>query len=408
MRSLNLFRIFMLKLWYTKFSSQPHQPFFTSGMLFLILFMSLLFGVYSNKLALQTSVVDFHVYPMLFIIFAQFFLGFLLVVFPKFLMQAELTPKAYMPLFWIYFVGSLLFFVGLFITPFLQTSGMFIVLIAQILSFYKLIVIHRKSLMKTKKDTLWILIAFAFGIVSHILFFIISIVPNIAFIVQPIATNVGFYLFLFALIFTITQRMIPQFTGFKMKDYVITKTPYLLEIMYGLLLFKTLSLVLDNTVLNLMADITLLVLFSRELWQWKLPLFKVPAIIWVLYLALLWIPLGFFISTIIGLAQLVFGMSFVVEKVVIHTFALGYFTTMLIGFGTRVILGHSGRTPNADKIAIALFIFLQLIVIIRLFASIASNFGFDYIFWINHSALLMVFALLAWSIKYLWILIKGV
>jgi len=398
----------MFKLWYTKFSSQPHQPFFTSGMVFLILFMSLLFGVYSNKIALQTSVVDFHVYPMLFIIFAQFFLGFLLVVFPKFLMQAELSPKVYMPLFWTYFIGSLLFFAGLFITPFLQTSGMFIVLIAQILSFYKLLMIQKKSLMKNKNDTLWVLISFASGIVSHILFFIMSIVPSIAFELQPVAINIGFYLFLFALIFTITQRMVPQFTGFKIKDYAISKTPYLMEIIYGLLLFKIFSLILDNTVLNLIADIVLLVLFSRELWRWKLPLFKVPAIIWVLYLALLWIPLGFFISTIIGLAELIFGMSFVVEKVVIHTFALGYFITMLIGFGTRVILGHSGRTPNADKIAIALFIFLQLVVVIRLFASISSNFGFDYIFWINHSALLMVFALLAWSIKYLWILIKGV
>lgn len=398
----------MFKLWYTKFSSQPHQPFFTSGMVFLILFMALLFGVYSNKLALQTSVVDFHVYPMLFIIFAQFFLGFLLVVFPKFLMQAELTPKAYMPLFWIYFAGSLLFFIGLFITPFLQTSGMFTILIAQILSFYKLFLIQKKSLMKNKNDTLWVLITFAAGIVSHVLFFIISIVPSIAFLAQPIATNVGFYLFLFALIFTITQRMIPQFTGFKIKDYVITKTPYLLEMMYGLLVLKIFSLTLGNTILNLLVDTALFILFTRELWQWKLPLFKVPAIIWVLYLALLWIPLGFFISTLIGLLDLVFGMTFVVEKVVIHTFALGYFTTMLIGFGTRVILGHSGRTPNADKIAIALFIFLQLVVVIRLFASISSNFGFDYIFWINHSALLMVFALLAWSIKYLWILVKGV
>ena len=398
----------MFKSWYTKFSSQPHQPFFTSGMIFLILFMSLLFGAYSHKLSLQVSVVDFHVYPMLFIIFAQFFLGFLFVVFPKFLMQAELSPQMYMPLFWTYLVGSLLFFVGLFTLSFVQTSGMFIVLIAQILSFYKLFLIQKKSLMKNKNDTLWILIAFASGIVSHILFFILSIVPNLTPVLQVVATNVGFYLFLFALIFTISQRMIPQFTGFKIKEYAINKTPYLVEIVYGLLSAKVCSVIFDHPLSNLLIDTALLILFTRELWRWKLPLFKVPAIIWILYLALLWIPIGFFFSTLIGLSTLFWGHTFVVEKVVIHTFALGYFTTILIGFGTRVVLGHSGRTPNADKIAIALFIFLQLIVLIRLFASVSSNFGFDYIFWINHSALLLVFALFAWSIKYLWILIKGV
>lgn len=398
----------MFKSWYTKFSSQPHQPFFTSGMIFLILFMSLLFGAYSHKLSLQVSVVDFHVYPMLFIIFAQFFLGFLFVVFPKFLMQAELSPQMYMPLFWTYLTGSLLFFVGLFTLSFVQTSGMFIVLIAQILSFYKLFLIQKKSLMKNKNDTLWILIAFASGIISHILFFILSIVPNLAPVLQVVATNVGFYLFLFALIFTISQRMVPQFTGFKIKEYAINKTPYLVEIVYGLLSAKVCSMIFDHTLSNLLIDTALLILFTRELWRWKLPLFKVPAIIWILYLALLWIPIGFFFSTLIDLSILFWGQTFMVEKVVIHTFALGYFTTILIGFGTRVVLGHSGRTPNADKIAIALFIFLQLIVLIRLFASVSSNFGFDYIFWINHSALLLVFALFAWSIKYLWILIKGV
>lgn len=398
----------MFKSWYTKFSSQPHQPFFTSGMIFLILFMSLLFGAYSHKLSLQVSVVDFHVYPMLFIIFAQFFLGFLFVVFPKFLMQAELSPQMYMPLFWTYLTGSLLFFVGLFTLSFVQTSGMFIVLIAQILSFYKLFLIQKKSLMKNKNDTLWILIAFASGIVSHILFFILSIVPNLTPVLQVVATNVGFYLFLFALIFTISQRMVPQFTGFKIKEYAINKTPYLVEIVYGLLSAKVCSVIFDHPLSNLLIDTALLILFTRELWRWKLPLFKVPAIIWILYLALLWIPIGFFFSTLIDLSSLFWGQTFMVEKVVIHTFALGYFTTILIGFGTRVVLGHSGRTPNADKIAIALFIFLQLIVLIRLFASVSSNFGFDYIFWINHSALLLVFALFAWSIKYLWILIKGV
>jgi uncharacterized protein involved in response to NO len=80
---------------------------------------------------------------------------------------------------------------------------------------------------------------------------------------------------------------------------------------------------------------------------------------------------------------------------------------VLIGFGTRVVLGHSGQTPHADKIAIAMFIFIQLIVLVRLFASFSLNFSLDYIFWINHSALLLVLALLAWSVKYLGILIKG-
>lgn len=397
----------MFSNWYTKFSSQPHQPFFTSGIIFLVVYMSLLLGIYSNKIFILGSIVDFHVYPMLFIIFTQFFLGFLLVVFPRFLMQAAIAPKAYMRHFFIYLLGSTLFFISLFIAPSLQLFSMFILFFAQGLSFYQLLGIQKKSLMKDKNDTQWILITFGSGLVAHLLFVISSLAPHLAFSLQQFAINIGFYLFLFALIFTVSQRMIPQFTGFKIENYVITKTKYMMEIVYGLLVLKVVLLLSDNESLNILADLPLFLFFTRELLKWKLSFRNVPAIIWVLYLALLWIPIGFLFSTLISLSQLLGMTSFFFEKIIIHTFALGYFTTMLIGFGTRVVLGHSGRTPTADKIAIVMFIFLQVVIIVRIFASIASNFGFDYIFWINHSALLLILALLAWSIKYLWILIKG-
>ncbi|MBV5279206.1 MAG: NnrS family protein [Campylobacteraceae bacterium] len=397
----------MFSNWYTKFSSQPHQPFFASGIIFLVVYMSLLLGIYSNKIFILGSIVDFHVYPMLFIIFTQFFLGFLLVVFPRFLMQAAIVPKVYMRHFFIYLFGATLFFISLFIAPNLQLLSMLILLFAQGLSFYQLLGIQKKSLMKDKNDTQWILITFASGLVAHLLFVISFLAPHLAFSLQQFAINIGFYLYLFALIFTVSQRMIPQFTGFKIENYVINKTKYMMEMVYGLLVLKVVLLLSDNESLNILADLPLFLFFTRELLKWKLSFRNVPAIIWVLYLALLWIPIGFLFSTLISLSQLLGMTSFFFEKVIIHTFALGYFTTMLVGFGTRVVLGHSGRTPTADKIAIVMFIFLQVVIIVRIFASIASNFGFDYIFWINHSALLLILALLAWSIKYLWILIKG-
>lgn len=397
----------MLNHWYTKFSSQPHQPFFTSGIVLLILFMALLFGVYSQKISIDGSVIDFHVYPMLFIIFVQFFLGFLLVVFPKFLIQAAILPNVYMRHFSFYFLGSLLFFIGLFTSQSLQISAMMILFVAQNLSFYQLLKIQKKSLTQNKNDTKWVLITFASGLFSHLLFIIIALVPQSAVILQPLAINVGFYLFLFALIFTVAQRMVPQFIGFKVEGYTPNKTNHLAKIVYCLLVLKVFLLMADNPFLDLLIDVPLLVFFTREFIKWKIFSMKVPAIIWVLYLALLWIPVGFLFSVIISLSHLFLDTTFVFEKIVIHTFAVGYFTTMLIGFGTRVVLGHSGRTPTADKIAIAMFIFLQFVVLVRLFASIAPNMGYDYIFWINHSALLLILALLAWSIKYLWILVKG-
>jgi len=92
---------------------------------------------------------------------------------------------------------------------------------------------------------------------------------------------------------------------------------------------------------------------------------------------------------------------------VFHSIAIGYFLTLLVGFGTRVILGHSGRTPHANSFAIVIFIFIQIVAVFRVLSSFSLNFGFDYIFFINLTALLLVIGLIVWSSKYITILLKG-
>ena len=208
------------------------------------------------------------------------------------------------------------------------------------------------------------------------------------------------------IIFVISQRMIPFFTTAKAPNYIANKSKNLLDIIFALLVFKVVLLSFDNVKLNLLADIPLFIMITRELIKWKLPFFKVPAIMWVLYLGLYWIPFAFFMSIIEGLTAF-YDPSIVFEKVVIHTMALGYFLTVLVGFGTRVILGHSGSAPHANNFAIFIFVVIQLIALLRIFSSFTLNFGLDYMFFINLTAVLLIMGLLIWSSKYIVILIKG-
>ncbi|MDY0051393.1 MAG: NnrS family protein [Aliarcobacter sp.] len=392
--------------WYKKFSSQPHQPFFTSGILFLILFMMLFTASYSNILILDTSVLTFHAYSMVFVIFIQFFLGFLFVVFPRFLTQAEIVIKEYMNQFILYFISSL----GILLSIIFYSDVVFIfqimMLIAQILSFKLLYTIHNKSLVKIKDDTKWVLISFFAGLIFHALFIISEIGFPYSHDLAKFSIDSGFYLFIFMIIFVISQRMIPFFTTAKAPNYVANKSKNLLEIVFALLVFKVVLLSFDNVKLNLLADIPLFIVITRELIKWKLPFFKVPAIMWVLYLGLYWIPFAFFMSIVEGLTVF-YDSSIIFEKAVIHTMALGYFLTVLVGFGTRVILGHSGTTPHANNFAIFIFIVIQLIALLRIFSSFTLNFGLDYMFFINLTAVLLIMGLIVWSSKYLTILIKG-
>ena len=392
--------------WYKKFSSQPHQPFFTSGILFLILFMSLFVSVYSNFLVLDNSVLTYHAYTMVFVIFIQFFLGFLFVVFPRFLIQAEIQIQEYMKQFLLYFFASL----GIFLTLIFYSKVTFIfqilMLIAQIMSFKLLYSIHKKSIVKVKEDTKWVLISLFSGLVFHSLFIISSLNFPYAYELSRFAIDGGFYLFLFMVIFVISQRMIPFFTTAKVPNYVANKSVNLLTIIFSLLAFKVILLAFDNAKLNLLADIPLFIMITRELIKWKLPFFKSPAIMWVLFLGLYWIPVAFFMSIIEGLMAF-YNPSIIFEKAVIHTMALGYFLTVLIGFGTRVILGHSGTTPHASNFAIFIFIVVQFIALLRIFSSFSFNFGLNYVFFINLTAILLIIGLLVWSSKYITILLKG-
>ncbi len=187
----------MLFSWYKKFSSQPHQPFFTSGIFFFILFMGLFIASYSNILTLDSSVLKFHAYSMIFVIFIQFFLGFLFVVFPRFLAQAEIQTKVYMNQFMLYFISSL----GILLTLIFYSKATFIfqilMLIAQIMSFKLLYSIHKKSLVPIKEDTKWILIAFFAGIINHGLFIISNLNFPYSYEVSKFAINGGFYLFIY-------------------------------------------------------------------------------------------------------------------------------------------------------------------------------------------------------------------
>ncbi len=392
--------------WYKKFSSQPHQPFFTSGILFLILFMSLFVSVYSNFLVLDNSVLTYHAYTMVFVIFIQFFLGFLFVVFPRFLIQAEIQIQEYMKQFLLYFFASLGIFLSLIFYSKVTFIFQILMLIAQIMSFKLLYSIHKKSIVKVKEDTKWVLISLFSGLVFHSLFIISSLNFPYAYELSRFAIDGGFYLFLFMVIFVISQRMIPFFTTAKAPNYVANKSVNLLTIIFSLLAFKVILLAFDNAKLNLLADIPLFIMITRELIKWKLPFFKSPAIMWVLFLGLYWIPVALFVSIIEGLMAF-YDPSIIFEKAVIHTMALGYFLTVLIGFGTRVILGHSGTTPHASNFAIFIFIVVQFIALLRIFSSFSFNFGLNYVFFINLTAILLIIGLLVWSSKYITILLKG-
>lgn len=384
------------------FLSQPHQPFFILGIVNSILFMLLFALSYKGIILLEMQSLNFHAYSLIFIVFTNVFTGFLFTTFPRFCQSEVIAKQLYVNIFYANLLGTLLFLIGAFLSLTLLILAMAILFIAQIVIVLKLQEIYESGNMPIKQDPFWILIAQYFGIFGHALFIGIEITRHveIEILLLSLAVNISFYMYLIFLGLSVAQRMIPFFSHSH-----APKNERFIKIVFALFILKTISSAYAIPIAEIIIDIILAGYLLKEFLRWKLSPLSAPSILWVLHMALFWLPLGFFLSALTLLGELVFGTSFYFLN--IHLLAIGFITTLLIGFGTRVTLGHSGQSPHADRIATNIFWFIQVVVLLRALYSmnVAFGWGLNFLFDISLSAWLVLF--LIWGGRYAKVLLFG-
>ncbi|MCF6281689.1 MAG: NnrS family protein [Candidatus Polarisedimenticolaceae bacterium] len=390
----------------TKLATKPHKLFFFGGTANAIITMVMLLLHYQGLLYAKIALPTFHAYSLIFAVFTQFFAGFLLTMFPRFLAMAEVTREAYLKAFLLLNISALAFTFAAYFSPSLTTITAIGMFVAYIMICRVLWQLYRQSGVTERFDTNWILMALTAGAISHLLFLWTFIDPTVT-MVRHAAIQSGLFLYLFMLILTLSQKMIPFFTEGKVAGYRANRSPYFLHMVAGLLLIKVIFSVGSLNSYGFIDGLLFIITLS-ELIKWRLPARKVEAILWVLYLSLIWIPIGFLLYTIEGITPLFLGPGSVVfEKVPLHTIAIGYFTTILIGFVTRIILGHAGQKPAADRYAILLFCLVQIVVIVRIGAGLTLNSTTPlYVEMITISALLWLGLFLLWSKRYVILLFR--
>lgn len=372
--------------------SQPHQPFFAFGVVNAIIFMLIFLLSYKGVVTLTISPNLFHSFSLIFAVFTSFFLGFLLTTFPRFSQTMALEKSIYTTNFALLFFGVLLFLVGSVISSFLIYLGVFFVfasLVYTIVVFYQ---IYKASKLPELYDQKWIMIGFASGIVSSFLFFV-GFLSNSDTILS-LAKFIGIYLFLTITALSVGQRMIPFFS-----HVMVEKNQKLLLVTFSLLsafiIFEVLDLKIGFIFLLLLS-----LYLSREIYSWKLPYKNSQSILWILHLGLFWLPVSLFISSFASFIELIFEKDFI--YVGLHLVMLGFLTTLMIGFGTRVTLGHSGNQMVIDKTTKALFYLTPVVVITR---AIYSFSGFNILF--DLSVLLWLVLFIIWTVKYLPVVLFG-
>jgi uncharacterized protein involved in response to NO len=373
------------------FLSQPHQPFFTLAIIHAIFMMLVFLLAHKGLIILSMNPFTFHAYSLIFTVFTPFFLGFLLTTFPRFSQVPAIEKSLYSRIFFLLLAGSILFIIGAFSTIMISAVGGLIIFIAQLYAgmiFYK---IYQTSPQKDKHDQFWILVSWGEGLIANVLFiatFFMLIPSNI------LSHSIGIYLYLIMMALSVGQRMIPFFSHLIIeRNSTLLKAIFILFSLYILAHFFEIKI---GFFFLLIAG----ALMMKELLRWNLPFKQADAVLWILHLAIFWLPAALIIGGISEVAGLIFEKDFL--SLSIHLVVLGFLTTIMIGFGTRVTLGHSGNQMHIDKVTKILFYLTQIVVYFRaLYSFSGSNILFDI------TATLWMVLFISWAIKYLPVLVTG-
>jgi len=375
------------------FISQPHQPFFVLAFINALITMLIFMLSYKGIINLSISPTDYHSYGLLFLLFTPAFFAFLFTTFPRFSSTPAIDKKVYMRIFNFYYIGSILFVLGSLISPILSSIGMIVVFIGHILGMLVLKKIYTTTQLEDKDDIYWILLATQFGVLSHFVFILGQLFFS-TFI--GFALEIAIYLFLFLLSFSVAQRMVPFFS-----HAMIEKNKQLLKHITILIVLHILfEGFLSHS--SFIVDFLLALLIGKELLRWKLPFPKDNPLLAILHISLYWVPLAFALAGVTNFISLFSPITFLALD--IHVLALG---TILIGFGTRVTLGHSGNMMQADTWVSYLFYWTQVVVLVRILVSIVAAFGWNFIVLFDISVITWIIMFIAWAVRFFAVLIKG-
>ncbi|MGB6019058.1 MAG: NnrS family protein [Sulfurimonadaceae bacterium] len=376
------------------FFSQVHQPFFLSGIIFATVVMLMFMLSYKGILPLQVESASFHSYSLIYIVFTQFFTGFIFTTFPRFC-QAEVIEKSYYLRTWaLQQLGAVVFLAGAVLSIEMLYVGISILLVANTAIVYKLRQIYAKAPEAMKHDPQWILVGFSMGLFAHFLYLLaFADIDNSA---VAIAVN----LYLVYTTFAVGQRMVPFFShSFADKNEQFAPT------VFAGLVLKVVAVNFEFSYLEILVDIALGLYIAMEVKRWALPFRGSPAILKILHISLYWLIGSLLIGGFVRLIETVTEMNFM--QMDVHMLVIGFVTTMLIGFGTRVTLGHSGQPPHADSTTLKIFYLLQVVVIGRILFSLEMGFNANLFWMFDLSVTLWLLLFIFWGVRFGPTLVSG-
>ena len=196
---------------------------------------------------------------------------------------------------------------------------------------------------------------------------------------------------------TVAHRVFPFFAGNVVAHYVPWRPRWVLGALWAGTLAHLAFALADLAAWRWIADLGLFALGVVVLWRWW-PRGRAPALLRVLFIGLLWWPVGMAMHAVDSLAVLL-GDGAILGRAPLHALAVGFFGSLLVAMVTRVTAGHSGRPLVLGRLAAVAFCGLQGVAVLRILADLAPD---PRPYWLASAiGWLLVFA--PWALRHAWI-----
>jgi len=243
------------------------------------------------------------------------------------------------------------------------------------------------------------------GVISKVYFFLIGNVIYALGVLglfeggQRIGIYIGLYMIL-SLVLVLSRRVVPMFIERGVGYEIHLKNHLWVDIACFLifLTFAISDIFFTHPALTAWLAAALCLLHSIRLWGWYTHGIWRKPLLWVLYLAYVWIILGF------GLKCAAFAVG-IPSSLAIHAFTVGGIGMMTLGMMSRISLGHTGRDVNQPPAEIGpIFLMLLSAACVRVLFPLFSE--THYLLWVGISQTLWITAFALFLYRYIPILTR--
>lgn len=372
----------------------PHRAYFSAGVgAFVLLALWWSVALPFAGMTAQPSVLV-HGLMMPLGIFPSFMLGFVFTAGPRWIgVQA---PKGHLPLAIGQLVGLGLMLLGFMLGdawPLVGLSVLFVVWWWSTWLWFDCIARARSADNKGDHRHAWcILLAMLAGNLA-LLAVMAWVLSNDAMF-WLLARNMILWGWIVPIFLVVAHRMIPFFTQSVLPQRVLLRPVSMLQSWLAGCAVLVVSLTMAYTQVAALTALALAIATGYTSLQWAGKQLRGACggnrLLAMLHLSFAWLPVTFLL---LALEQ----AGFAVGTAATHAIGMGFCSTMMVGFVTRVTLGHSGRALQASDMHWRLYLGLHAAAVLRVVLAISGGAP-----WLLHAtAALWLLLIVVWAARML-------